>query len=316
MKKLTLLALPLIALLGLGTLQSRSLRDFLFNALNPFPDSLALTAPAAVPLPPPATKPFLVFDATLYKNKPALAQFGLTPLKVVYEGEMWKAGQDFKGITDQAMIQKTASSLLMVPGGRIALNIETWPLTGPSLTVNNSLAKCLQTLTWFRTYAPKLKIGYYAFPPLGDYWRAINGLGPTSKAAWQKDNDNIQSLANSVDIFYPSLYTFYTDKNQWVQFAIAQITEARRLAKGKPVYPFIWPQYHDSNPVIGLKFIPDDYWKLELDTIRKYADGVVIWGGYDLVALQKGQPGGPLTWDNNASWWKVTKNFLATIKRR
>jgi hypothetical protein len=40
---------------------------------------------------------------------------------------------------------------------------------------------------------------------------------------------------------------------------------------------------------------------MELETAKQYADGVVIWCGWTE------------TWDNNASWWLVTQQFMAEI---
>jgi hypothetical protein len=61
-------------------------------------------------------------------------------------------------------------------------------------------------------------------------------------------------------MFFSILYTFYADRQGWVAYAIAQISEARRKAKGKPVYAFIWPQYHESNQLLGGQFLDADYW--------------------------------------------------------
>ena len=82
--------------------------------------------------------------------------------------------------------------------------------------------------------------------------------------------------------------------------ALAQLNAAR--AYGKPVYAFLWPRFHDSNRLLGGRYIGDDYWRMELDTARRYADGIVLWGGWD--------EGRPAQWDENAPWWRVTKGFL------
>jgi Hyaluronidase. len=124
------------------------------------------------------------------------------------------------------------------------------------------------------------------------------------------ENDRIISLAQTVDVFYPSLYTFYTDKAGWVEYATAQISEARRLANGKPVFAFLWPQYHNSNRLLKCQFLPADYWQLQLETVSKLADGVVIWGGWD-VCNSKGKA---LQWNDNAKWWQVTKAFIKKLK--
>ena len=67
------------------------------------------------------------------------------------------------------------------------------------------------------------------------------------------------------------------------------------------VYVFLWPQYHDSNPSLKGAFLPADYWRLQLQMAKQYADGIVIWGGWG--------SNGPIKWDENAVWWKVTKDL-------
>ncbi|MBY0248303.1 MAG: hypothetical protein K2Q17_11615 [Nitrospiraceae bacterium] len=42
--------------------------------------------------------------------------------------------------------------------------------------------------------------------------------------------------------------------------------------------------------------------------MRKYADGVVLWGGW--------ADNGPAMWDDEAGWWTVTKQFLRTLEDR
>jgi hypothetical protein len=77
------------------------------------------------------------------------------------------------------------------------------------------------------------------------------------------------------------------------------LIEARRY--GKPVYPFLWPTYHNSNKKLTGQLVPGDYWRMELELVHQYADGVVLWGGYK----EK--------WDENAAWWRETQAWLATL---
>ena len=83
----------------------------------------------------------------------------------------------------------------------------------------------------------------------------------------------------------------------------AQIQEARRLSRGKPVYIFLWPQYHTSNQKLANTFLPGDYWRLELETAQKYADGAVIW------CCSNSQ-----SWEDNAAWWLATRSFLKDLE--
>jgi hypothetical protein len=249
-------------------------------------------------------KPFPVFDATLYSKKPDLAAYGISPITVVYAqqfGPQW-----FKQIDLLPSSESVASVAheAKLKGHPVVVDIEHWPLKGSPDIVQDSLRKYMTVLQWFRGIAPGTSPGYYGAPPIRDYWRAIkNGATPEYRS-WQDENDKIRLLADAVDIFYPSLYTFYPDREGWKKYAIAQIEEARRYGSGKPVYVFLWPQYHDSNRILGGRYLPEDYWQLELETAQQYADGIVIWGGWDLKSNRKAQ------WDDNAPWWKVTKEFM------
>lgn len=251
-------------------------------------------------------KPFVVFDGTLYADKPDLAQYGIQPITIIYAGQF--GNEWFKNATrlpDKDSVQRVARETA-AQSGHVVIDIEHWPLKGDSDQVRNSLSQYITVLRWFKEMAPGLSVGYYGTPPLRDYWRAINS--PTSKE-WQSlsnDNDGLQPLVDVVDALFPSLYTFYADQGAWVRYAYGQIAQARRIANGKPVYVFLWPQYHDSNRTLAGTYVPSNYWRLELETAKQYADGIIIWGGW-------GDHNRPAKWDDNAGWWNVTRDFMKTI---
>lgn len=252
---------------------------------------------------PTSPKPFLVFDATLYANKPDLSLHGIQPVTLAYAGSFgpdWHKHPD--RLPELEAVQAVARDAQR-KGHRVILDIEHWPLEGSPSLVRESLSKYLSVLMWFRAVAPGLSLGYYGAPPLQDYWRAIEDIGSQERRSWMAANDQTRSLAGAVDALFPSLYTFYPDQVGWKKYAIAQIEEARRYGEGKPVYAFLMPTYHDSNNSLGGFYLPADYWRVELKTARQYADGIVIWGGW-------GSNNRPASWDENAPWWKVTKGFM------
>jgi hypothetical protein len=252
----------------------------------------------------PPTAPqakFMVFDALLYKAKPNLAQFGLTPISVEYPGVLWPAtSANMENVPDATVVQKLAAGANQSAGIAI-VDIEQWAVTGDPATVTQSISKYQQTLQMFKQDAPSLQFGYYATAPIRDYWDVMAGPQSAGYLAWQKQNDAVAPIAQQADALFPSLYTFYTDQVGWQKYAIANIAEARRIAPGKPVYVFLWPQYDASTGAQGGDYLPDAYWKMELETAKQYADGVVIWGGWTE------------TWDNNASWWLETQQFMTEV---
>jgi hypothetical protein len=251
----------------------------------------------------PGPKPFPVFDGMLYSDKPDLSVYGIRPITVIYAGNFgpdWYKEAD--RLPDLEAVQAVARDAQQ-KGHVVVLDIEHWPLGGSPDSSHDSLAKYKTVLQWFRAAAPGFSVGYYGAPPIQDYWRAIKEASSQEHRAWMAENNRVRSLAGAVDVLFPSLYTFYPDQAGWKKYAIAQIEEARRYGNGKPVYVFLWPQYHDSNRLLGNRFLPEDYWLLELETAKQYADGIVIWGGW-------GTDNRPARWDENAAWWKVTKKFL------
>jgi hypothetical protein len=253
-------------------------------------------------------RPFTVFDGTLYASKPDLSAYGIRPISIAYTGQFGKDWyKDADALPDKNIVEKVALDA-QAKNSPVVIDIEHWPLQGSPNEVRASLSKYMTVLRWFKEAAPGLAVGFYGAPPIRDYWKSLKSPMSKEWAAFARENDQLRPLADSVDILFPSLYTFYTDRGGWVRYAYAQIAEARRNSNGKAVYVFLWPQYHDSNPALAWAHLPPDYWRLQLQMAKQYADGIVIWGGW-------GRDNRPAKWDENAPWWKVTKEFLKKLPR-
>jgi hypothetical protein len=263
-----------------------------------YPPAIEPTASAAV------TRPFVVFDGTLYKDKPSVEAYHVRPIKLLYEAGLFVANQSPAAMPPEVIVRSLANELRGSPEP-VVLDIERWPLKGDGTAVQSTVAKFLSVLSWVKEEAPGVPFGVYGTVPIPDYWRAIRDPASAEFRSWQQDNDRLEGISNRADALFPSIYTFYPDRRGWVTYAIAQITEARRKAKGKPVYAFIWPHYHESNLVLGLRPLDPDYWELQLNTIAQHADGIVIWGGWG--------DNGPESWNEEAPWWQVTKRFMQRL---
>ena len=164
---------------------------------------------------PASPKPFLVFDGTLYSNKPDLSINGIRPITLAYAGDF---GPDWYKqavrLPDLQAVQAVAREAQQ-KGHVVVLDIEHWPLTGAPDAVRDSVTKYMTVLEWFRAAAPGLSVGYYGAPPLRDYWRAINDISSQERQAWMAENDQLRSFAGAVDVLFPSLYTFYPDQAGW-----------------------------------------------------------------------------------------------------
>jgi hypothetical protein len=245
---------------------------------------------------------FVVFDATDFAQKPDLAQYGLKRLPVVYPAYMW----DSKGLSAQTDLPdrnrvNAFAQLAAQSSNILVIDIEQWPLAGDPETVAASITKLQTVIRWFKSPVPSMKVGFYGFPPLRDYWDSIQAEGTPRYKSWQTRNDALAPIAQLADVLFPSLYTFYEDRSGWSKYATAEIREARRYAGGKPVYVFLWPQY-EAGGKLANAFLPGDFWRMQLETANKYADGIVIWCCT-----------GRQTWDDKAPWWLETQKFVKQI---
>jgi len=250
---------------------------------------------------------FQVFDATSYVNKPDLRAYGIKPINLIYGQFLYKDGKIDKTLPSQKKIKQFAEEASR-KNQLVILELEQWPLKGSDEVVADSVQNLIQVIKWFRDSQPELQIGLYSVLPVFDYWRALKGPDSQEYKEWQKENDRMRPILKYVDMVFPDLYTHYADRNGWVQYATENIREARRY--GKPVYAFVWPQYHSgSNKILGHTYLSADYWMVQLETLRTHADGVVIWGGWDWDNMRFAQ------WNENACWWRATKEFLRKLNR-
>lgn len=265
-----------------------------------------------VSTPPPVTSlkdKFVVFDATLYKNKPDLSRDGIRPLNIIYAAQIWKKDEPLDRLPEQTRVQQAAREAFK-KDDVVAVDIEQWPVTGHSVDImEQSVEKYVTVLNWMKEAAPKLKVGYFANVPVSDFRKSSTSPGSFRYLIWQSDNNRVKPIAAKIDVAFPAAYTYSTDRELWKRDLLAQVTETRRIFNG-PIYVFIWPQYFDHAPApaeIQLQYMPADDWKFELEAIRQYADGVVIWGGWDFEKRQ------PAVWDAQAPWWQVTKEFVEKL---
>jgi hypothetical protein len=149
----------------------------------------------------------------------------------------------------------------------------------------------------FRLFINLVKMVHEAAPghPVGFYG---HGLFPEQPGKGQQAD--AKELAADVDAFLPSMYNFDDNREAWRRKLTALVNEARRIAPGKPVYPYMWPGYHIGTRK-ALHLLSGNYWKFQLETARSCgADGLVIWGN------------GGAHWNDKSTWREDTLNFLAS----
>ena len=264
----------------------------------------ALAAPAAQGCARPKVGAFRVFQALIYSKMPDWGQYGIETAHVVDRG-FWRDEKNWRNA--DPVKSRTVVRALPADSGPIIINIENLDLHRSNPASAATVRELVQIGKWFKAAAGKRAVGHYGLAPLGDYWRAID-YPPGGYVDWQRDNTAAAPINAPLDYVFPSLYTYYRDQAGWVRQARAMVCEARRIS-GKPVYAFIWPEFHPSTVDAGRE-IPADYWRLQLQTLHEIADGIVIWGGYDLQHERQRQ------WDDTAAWWRVTREELANWRRK
>jgi len=249
---------------------------------------------------------FKIFDGTLYSLKPQLAEHGVQPLKILYASTLWPNKTSRVHVPDISVVDKLVNDLKVNNTDILCLDIEHWNVNGDDKLLN--IGKYEKTIQLFRRGLKDVQIGYYGLVPERNYWASMKGNEDKKNIIWKNTNLELADFAKSnLDVIYPSLYTFYTNQNDWKKYAVEHIKEAKKY--GKPVYAFLWPLYHESNSWRGHEYIGDKYWRLQLETVLEHADGVVLWGGWDFKKNK------PMVWDDNTKWWVETKNFIQSIKQ-
>lgn len=193
--------------------------------------------------------------------------------------------------------------------------IQTWPLAGvPESEIDANLDRYAQLIRTFRSLCPDVDIGLYSVLPKREYWASIKAQDDSEYVAWQAHNDRVSVLVAEVDFLAPSIYTFYGPSDglgkdqEWIAYADSNVSEAKRIGQGKPIYPFMWPQYHNSNTYTPLGFIEPSYWYKQVEEAAKgFGNGVtkvIVWGGWDFDMP------GRMTWDDDAQWWTILKSAI------
>lgn len=255
--------------------------------------SLALSLVAAVGT---AAGAFELWEATLYEARPPGLGCGIPRALVVYEGQIAARWSETSLSFDRDALARVleagdsdGSSALVI------VDIESVPLSNV-----DALGAVVRLI---KEKNRSSKVGVYDTVPKLGYWDVIRENKERGRRS-EKEEKAEAMLASEVDILFPSLYVFYDDIENWGRYAQAKLHAARKF--GKPVMPFVWPQYHDSNADLGRSFLPAVHWRRVLEIVFANAEGLVIWGGW------RDRRGERLRWDPTAEWWAVTKNFIAS----
>ena len=238
--------------------------------------------PGAKSTPP---RSFPIYDNMSYIGKPDTKKYGLIPSNIIDEGQIWPHGQNYGVLPSRSAFDAIVAAHMSNPGP-IVLDIEKLPLKGSPDTLRQHLHVLATLADWTRAEARGKTVGYYGY-------NTLTGVPPANRS-------NAQELARHVDAFFPSMYTFDDNQAAWAMRAASEAAEDRALAAGKPVYFYLWPQYHDGTPK-QFQYVNTAYWKFQLSTAYRDADGIVLWGS------------SRFPWDETSGWWAATLEFLQQV---
>jgi hypothetical protein len=231
-------------------------------------------------------KPFPVYDNMFYRGKPKTTPYGLVPSNILYENKIWPNPRDVGELPKRDAFLDLVRKAIANPGP-LVLDIEEVSLRTPSEVARHNAMTLATLADWAHEVAPGKIIGYYGTNTLTDI--------PQSNFA------AAQGLARHVDAFFPPLYTFDDDRPRWEKRAKVSLAQCRDLDPRKPVYFYLWPQYHQGTPK-ALRYVDADYWKFQLEMAREYGDGIVLW------SRSSDQ------WDPRSGWWDATQQFLMSLR--
>jgi hypothetical protein len=244
-------------------------------------------------------KPFFIFNSMQYQNMPDLSGRGFHPIQLINETSIFTSTT--VKTPDTAKIRTLALQSSTQPSIPVVLDIEAWSYS--NLLLDSTIGMFLAVIKTFKQYDSG-PMGFYGVVPNDAYsWGNIEPLGSAHYIAWQELNGELSPVADQIELFFPSFYTDDNDTVSWNSFVTSTLSELKKYHGSKPVYAFLWPQYHDGTPN-QYQYLDSLVWRYELETLYPLVDGVVIWSS------SKTLPGVSSVWNESWPWWQVTQEFI------
>jgi hypothetical protein len=233
-----------------------------------------------------ARKSFALYDNMSYKRKPDTAKDGFIASDTLYEDKIWPNKREAGTLPNREAFEALVRAEARNPGP-LVIDIERISLSrGSTETLRNTLETLEKLADWAHEALPRKTIGYYGTNTFSSIPLANHALA--------------LELARHVDAFFTPIYNFNDNRTDWETRAETAQVEAQALDPKKPLYFYLWPQYHVGSAK-ALRYVVGDFWKFQLETSRRYADGVVFWGPDNYA------------WNDKTGWWAATEGFVATL---
>jgi hypothetical protein len=237
---------------------------------------------ASDPILPPGVTPAIVEGGGRYLNR------------MGREDSWWVGGyHGSKEVFDPIKLEWAFKRL--EPGTLYVINIEHWPLDvrrDDPRAVRRSVDRIRELSAAIRRINPDIRLGFYAFTPLRDYWSPVEVEVERTKATpvesriarteavrdrWIEGSRAVADLLDGLDYAMPSVYRFYQEQSP--AYIRDNVKLAAELGGDRPVVPFFWPQFHNSNREVGNLTMSLNQWREDLKlAFDAGADGVILWG--------------------------------------
>lgn len=223
----------------------------------------------------------MILDATLFTGgSPELPK-----CEGLYPNHLWSNfAQDKYQLPDQYPTIKTEYGFV---------DIEHWFHSREDGTIHGythhqNINRYIEVMERVKQANPNSQFSYYSIPGFGP--GDFMGENRTADSyLWADLNTRI---AQAQDYLSPSIYVAKDVKpEEWYVWADKIVNYLSKF--NKPILPFIWWEYKDQGVYLG-----DDFWYMILDFCKENCDGALLWGGYQQE------------WDENASFYKVLKEFI------
>lgn len=278
----------------------------------------------------PVKPPFRIFyqmswmDGTTARA-PSTAQLeacGIERVPLISEGAIFGSAMPRHDapldLTGARLKQATDTIAKATPPSRlVVLNVEKqgWMIKRADHQAARKSQQYATLMTHFRSQpairAKGTLLGYFGEAPINDYFGYIAGRSqvPYNLAT----NSFARRIAQASDVLFPQMYTRYRESGSkgWIARAEGIMRLIRqdweKQVGRKPVYPYLWPQYHDfaSDRAIRKALVDKGVFATQLETLKRLgADGVVLWGTLGTDGARRAR------WEKDMAWWVETKAFM------
>jgi hypothetical protein len=250
-----------------------------------------------------ATVKKLLFDSTNYLNKNINNSTFFIPLKIIYASALIPGGAS--ALIDTDYLTKFAKNL-PASSTPYVLDVEAWKFPIVISNENDTIIrdyvqKYLLILNTLKAARPELKFGYWGIFPVMSMYGSTENLLDIEKERAEHLFQLTRPVVDAGDFVAPCMYTYWDNPKVFTKVYTESFSMSYRY--NKPIVPYIWAEYGEQTPMIGT-YIPDDYWKYEVQFVKQHANGIAMWGGTNF-SVATNDPNRVRTWDDNISWWQI-----------